>query len=288
MRKYYSFAGVNLSVDIPDEYAYTDERVLGPFLQNGCKDPHRFAFELVEELSAPCGNCIVTEEAMLVYADGDMAIRYIGGVRQDWKNAYIRVEHRGKEHFVQLKASQFPQQIGSKTVLNSIAAEHLVAQNGGFVFHSSFVEHRGRGILFTAPSGTGKSTQATLWEQHRNAEVINGDRSVVRVTNGGIVACGIPFAGSSNICKNKTLPLAAIVYLKQAPDNQIRRLRGAEAFRRIWEGCSVNTWDKNDVSAVSDGVQQVVFNVPVFELSCTPDERAVKTLEDALAQECFL
>jgi hypothetical protein len=119
-------------------------------------------------------------------------------------------------------------------------------------------------------------------------EVINGDRSAVRLVDGEVCACGIPFAGSSNICKNITLPLGAIVYLKQAPRNQIRRLRGAEAFRKVWEGCSVNTWDKADVAAVSETVQQVVCAVPVYELACTADEQAVKILEEALRQEGIL
>lgn len=285
MSNLYAFAGMELAVELPEGRSLETDGALEPFRAERITNPHRFAFVLREELEPPRGNCIAAEGALLVYADGDKSIRYIGSVQNGWQNAYIRAEHRGKEHFVQLKASQFPAGIGSKTVLNSIAAEHLIAENGGFVFHSSFIEVEGKAILFTAPSGTGKSTQAALWEQYRSTEVINGDRSAVRVTDGGVVACGIPFAGSSNICKNKTLPLAAIVYLKQAPENHIRRLRGVESFCRIWEGCSVNTWDKADVAAVSDTVQQVISTVPVFELACTPDERAIIALEEALKQE---
>ena len=285
MEKMYVFAGIELAMELPESRPFETDGALEPFRAERVMNPHRFVFMLQEELEPPVGSCIAAEGALQVYSDGDKSIRYIGSVQNGWQNAYIRAEHRGKEHFVQLKASQFPAGIGSKTVLNSIAAEHLIAENGGFVLHSSFIAAEGKAILFTAPSGTGKSTQAALWEQYRSAEVINGDRSAVRVTDSGIVACGIPFAGSSNICKNKTLPLAAIVYLKQAPENRIRRLRGAESFCRIWEGCSVNTWDKADVAAVSDTVQQVIGAVPVFELACTPDERAVLALEEALKQE---
>ena len=285
IKKCYEIAGIGIEIRIPEEDMFEDDRTLAPFRVNAAKEPHCFSFALVERLDPPEGTCICADPALQVYAAENRTVRFIGAVASSWENAYIRAEHRGKEHFVQLKASQFPAGIGSKTVLNSIAAEHLIAENGGFVLHSSFIAAEGKAILFTAPSGTGKSTQAALWEQYRSAEVINGDRSAVRVTDSGIVACGIPFAGSSNICKNKTLPLAAIVYLKQAPENRIRRLRGAESFCRIWEGCSVNTWDKADVAAVSDTVQQVIGAVPVFELACTPDERAVLALEEALKQE---
>ena len=187
-----------------------------------------------------------------------------------------------------MKASAFLMGVGGKTVLNSLAVEHLGAQNGGIVLHSSFVEYNKKGILFTASSDTGKSTRTNLWHKHRGAGIINGDRSAICVTEGGIVSYGTPFAGSSNICLKKILPLAAVVCLKQAPQNHIRRLLGAEAFCRIWEGCSVNTRDKTDVAAVSATVQQIICAVPVFELACTPDEMTVKTLEEACKQEEIL
>lgn len=187
-----------------------------------------------------------------------------------------------------MKASAFLMGVGGKTVLNSLAVEHLGAQNGGIVLHSSFVEYNKKGILFTAPSDAGKSTRTDLWHKHRGAGIINGDRSAICVTEGGIVSYGNPFAGSSNICLKKILPLAAVVCLKQAPQNHIRRLVGAEAFCRIWEGCSVNAWDKADVAAASATVQQIICAVPVFDVACTPDEMAVKTLEEACKQEEIL
>ena len=140
----------------------------------------------------------------------------------------------------------------------------------------------GKAILFTAPSETGKSTQADLWHRLRGAAIHNGDRSAVRWQDGRAYACGVPFAGSSQICENVTLPLAAIVYLRQAPETTIRRLRGAESFRCLWEGCSVNTWDRADVDRISETVLQVLTAVPVFELACTPDESAILALEGVL------
>ena len=288
MERFYEFAGLRIIIRIPDAVTYQEDDSLLPFRVDGTSEPHCFDFSLVDTLPVPLGVCVVAQPSFAEFREGELTQRYIGTVQNRWEDAYICVAHRGKEHRVLLKSSSYPNRIGSKTVLNVMGAEHLVAQNGGFVFHSSFVEYKGKGILFTAPSGTGKSTQADLWQKHRNAEIINGDRSAICVAEGGVVACGLPFAGSSGICLNKTLPLAAIIYLKQAPQDRIRRLAGAEAFRRIWEGCSVNTWDKADVTAVSATVQQVIDAVPVFELACTPDETAVKTLEEACKQEGIL
>ena len=282
MEKFYSFAGVDVVVDIPEEKMYPDERMLAPFAVEAVTNPHRFHFEFVDSLQPPAGECIAKLPEFLVYAEADRTVRYIGSVNRSWDGAYIRATHAGREHHIQLLSSTFPGQVGVKTVLTALAAEHLIACNGGFVFHCSCIERNGKAILFTAPSGTGKSTQADQWHQLRGTPIVNGDRAAVRVTGEGVFACGIPFSGSSVYCENRTLPLEAIVYLAQAPVTSIRKLRGYEAFRRVWEGCSINTWEPEDMRQVSDAVTQTVSAVPVFYLPCTPDESAVTALEQAL------
>lgn len=282
MEKYYRFAGIELAVSIPDERMYEDDRQLAPFRVESVQNPHRFTFEVMEDLPEPVGAEIVMTPGFRIYRHGSGTVRYIGPVDKGWGNAYIRAEHQAMAHSVQLKASQFPNLVGMKTVLNSMEAEHLVLQNGGVIFHSSYIDWNGRAILFTAPSETGKTTQAELWRELRGAQIINGDRSALRILNGNAYAAGIPFSGSSIYCKNKTLPLAAVVYLQQAPITSIRRLWGVEAFCRIWEGCSVNTWDKEDVQRSSSLVERVVQQVPVYLLACTPDESAVLALEQVL------
>ena len=282
MEKYYRFAGLEIAVSTRDEWMYDDDRMLAPFRVDAVTDPHRFTFDIVDALPAPSGELAATMDNFVEYRYADTQMRYIGSAGGDWSNAYIYASHKGKEHTVQLKRSTYTAGLGPKSVLNSVGAEHLIAGNHGFVFHCSYIERNGKAVLFTAPSGTGKSTQADLWHKYRGAEIINGDRAAVRLVNGVLMAEGIPFAGSSVYCKNRSLPIEAIVYLAQAPQTTIRQMRGAEAFRRVWEGVSVNTWDKADMSAVMDTVTQLVQQIPVYYMPCTPDETAVDTLEQAL------
>lgn len=284
MEKYYSFAGIDVSVSIPEERMYTEERHLKPFRVASVSEPHRFRFSIVDSLDPPQGECLAAPGGFRVYREGDHAVRYIGSVKDSWEPAYARVAHCGKDHDVQLLSSQYPDRVGAKTVLSCMAVEHLVTEAGGVVFHSAYICHNNRAILFTAPSETGKSTQAELWRTLRGAEIINGDRSVLRWMDGKAYACGIPFAGSSEYCLDRTLPLAAVVYLGQAPVTSIRRLRGYEAFARLWEGCSINTWDAEDMRAASETVTHVAAAVPVFHLPCTPDGSAVTALENALKE----
>lgn len=284
IEKYYRMAGVDFAISLPRERMYEDDGVLAPFRVQSVTEPERFRFTLAENLSPPDGNEIAVAPGFRVFDCGNEQVRYIGSVEQGWQNAYIRAAHRGKIHDIQLKASQFSDRVEAKTVLNSFGMEHLVVRNGGVILHASYIEHQGRAILFTAPSGTGKSTQAELWKKYRGADIINGDRAVIRLDNGEFQAVGIAFSGSSHYCKNRSLPLAAVVYLTQAPTNSIKKLTGFGAFRKIWEGCSVNTWDRTDVEAAMDTVQQLIARVPVYQLDCTPDKKTVNLLEQTLSK----
>lgn len=282
MERYYSFAGVDVCISCPDDLMFVNERRLAPFRTAPRAGGHVFRMERTPVLPAPGLPLAAEGDSMLVFSDGTAQVRYLGNIRDTWESAYLRAEHRGEEHQVLLKAATFPREIGVTPVLNALATEHLVLGAGGVVLHASYIVHNGKAILFTAPSGTGKSTQADLWKNLRGADIINGDRAVIREVDGQTVACGIPFAGSSDYCENVTAPLAVIVYLDQAPKTQITRLTGFRAFRRVWEGCSVNTWDRADVEKATKIVENIVTRVPVYYLPCTPDESAVAALEGVL------
>lgn len=280
MERCYEFAGVRIVISAPPETIFESEGRLKNFA--GTTACHRFSLEKADTLDEPTGTFAWTESGCRTYVDGDRRICYFGPVQQRWEDAHMRVDHQGTEHHVQLSTAKIPGRVGVHTLLSALGAEHLVVRAGGVILHASYIVHDGRAILFTAPSETGKSTQAELWRTLRDARIVNGDRAAIRMENGIAVACGIPFAGSSQYCENITAPLAAIVCLGQAPVTRISPLRGYQAFRQIWEGCSVNTWDQTDVEMAAGLLQRVLDQVPVFRLDCTPDESAVVALENML------
>ena len=151
------------------------------------------------------------------------------------------------------------------------------------ILHASLIRWKGQGIIFSAPSGTGKSTQADLWAQHQGAEILNGDRAALRQINGIWTAFGLPYAGTSGIYRNESAPLKAIVVLQQAKANRIRRLHGAEAFRYLYPETVIHRWDPFFEKRASDLLLAIIADTPVFLLECRPDEEAVKLLRDALS-----
>ena len=164
---------------------------------------------------------------------------------------------------------------------------HLLHRNK-LCLHASFVDTPMGGLLFSGVSGIGKSTQADLWCRYRGAKQINGDRPILSKEENGWIAFGSPYAGSSRYHINECAPITAIMLLKQAPTCSVRRLSPMEAFRRVWAGMTVRSWDPSFVDAASLLTIDLITAVPVFEFCCTPDEQAINILEAELRKECSL
>lgn len=285
MTRFYRFADMTFRISGETGLMYQEEGVLAPFRTEGPDWDHSIRYEVVESLPEPEGECIFRGFRQQVFRQGDTLLTCRGDTALLPAGAHTHVIRRGNQTLVQVLRRGIPDRIMPRLVLNTLEAEHHIVRRGGFLLHATFVRWGDHAILFTAPSGTGKSTQAALWEKHRGAEVVNGDRTAVIPTEEGVLAYGIPYCGTSGICHNAKLPVAGIVYLTQAPKSEVRPLRGLWAFRYVWEGCSVNVWDKEDVERCTNAVMETIRQVPVMNLACTPDESAVYALEEYLRRE---
>lgn len=168
------------------------------------------------------------------------------------------------------------------SLANCFVLEHLFYRYGGFILHSTHVGVGGRALLFSAPSGTGKSTQADLWEKYAGGELINGDRSLLRRKDGVWHAYGCPMSGTSSVHKQGCEPIHAIVMLSQGKENTVKRLTPGEAFQRIYPEITVPRWNRELVLRAMELLDDVMAKVPIYALSCTPDERAVTALREAI------
>ncbi len=165
----------------------------------------------------------------------------------------------------------------------SICAFHrqLLIRNA-CVLHASYVDIGGEAVLFTGPSGMGKSTQADLWVKHAEAEIINGDRALLRKHDGKWNAFGYPSCGTSGISLNRTLPLRAIVVLSKAPENRIEELPAAHKIRALLSAIEQYPWDRNEFDMALGIASEIASQVPVLNLRCTPDKDAVEVLKHYL------
>lgn len=171
----------------------------------------------------------------------------------------------------------FKQKIHPYFLLELLHLERVLIHKNNLVFHSSYIAVNGSSILFTAPSGGGKSTQAELWKKYKNAEIINGDKSIIGKEGEEWKVYGIPFSGSSEYCQNKTFPLKAIVILDKGPINQLSQV-GIRGFSNVFFQITVNPWDKEFCEKAMNLVIDVCNEVPIYYYSCTKTKEAVDVL----------
>lgn len=170
-------------------------------------------------------------------------------------------------------------------IINISDLEVHLASIEAISLHSSLIRYHDCAILFSAPSGTGKSTQAELWKRYRDADLINGDRSIIRKHDGVWTAYGSPYAGTSGLFRNESVPIQVIVILRQSDKNTLRVLGQAEAFRCLYSETIVPRWNDEIHSHIMDIITQITAEVPVVMLSCRPEESAVDLLDQFLQEE---
>ncbi len=170
----------------------------------------------------------------------------------------------------------------SGLLMSSLDIDLVLLLFNRIIMHASVVEHQNQAILFSGPSGIGKSTQANLWKKYMNADILNGDRATIDISKDIINVYGSPYAGSSNIYRNEYAPLKAIVLLKRGKENSIRQLVGMELYRNMYPRFSLARWD-NKLSDISMNIiEEIISKIPVYELTCLPDEEAVKLVCDTV------
>lgn len=148
--------------------------------------------------------------------------------------------------------------------------------------HSSLIDYKGKGILFLGPSGIGKTTQAELWNKYRDALIINGDIVFVQETEENFLGWGTPWHGSSPYCENTSVPVHAMIVLKQESENSIRELTGFEKVTAVSNNVFYPQWLENGMELCLETLDHLLSVIPVYELSCRPEEEAVRLTEETL------
>ena len=205
----------------------------------------------------------------------------VGYSGEKMQNGFSNANRSGSSVRIEF-AESYRGKISAKNALEESGIFRMLAEHGGVVLHSSYIiTQRGEALLFSAPSGTGKSTQAELWRSYAGAKVINGDRALVKAEN-GVTANGILFSGTSGISENITAPLRAIVLLRQSEKNEIRSVSGKEAFMRLLPQCSYYPDEEENLRFVTGILAEIISAVPVYDFGCVPDESAVSALSEVL------
>ena len=157
---------------------------------------------------------------------------------------------------------------------------------GGFMLHSSAVEVDGKAYLFTAPSGTGKSTHTGLWLQlfGEKARIINDDKPAIRIIDEVAYAYGTPWSGKSDLNINVAVPVQGICVLERSETNFIESLdEGTAVFSVLNQTIRPrNPEYMNNLLTILD---KVIGSVPVWRMGCNISVEAAQTAYNAMSKK---
>ena len=161
-------------------------------------------------------------------------------------------------------------------------ADQLLAYDT-LLFHGSAIAVDGVGYLFTAKSGTGKSTHTRLWREllGSRAVMINDDKPLLRITDEGVWVYGTPWNGKHRLGANLCVPLKAICILERGEENCIREISPKEALPMLMQQ-SYRPADPGRLLRLLELLDRLSGKLRFCRLSCNMDPEAAQIAYEAL------
>lgn len=279
MNKTYEISGFCFAIESKEELPIP--RYFNAFEKEIEKVDYTYQIHVVEALPVPEKKPSSRRGDICIYRDGSLESRQIGVRGSEGYYAYYQEESKSQAT-VWVKKDEVESLTLAPMFASLLALERRMLDRDSLVFHCAYITKDQEAILFSAPSGVGKSTQAGLWETYQQAETINGDKSLLQKQDGIWRACGWPICGTSDICRNESYPIKAIVMLGQSKENTVTKLSMFQAVQSIYTQVTVNSWNKQSVAKVFDLIEDLCAQVPVYQQMCDISEEAVNCLEKML------
>lgn len=240
-----------------------------------------YRLEIVDQLPEIEGDCISQRPDIQIFEKDHLEARRLSIVGMPM--VYGVYQEISPEEIHCFLHKNFLDMLSTDTIFVSLfALEKQMIARQAVILHCSVVKTGDQVMLLSGPSGIGKSTHADLWVKYKNAEVINGDRTLICKKGDQWMSLGWPICGSSEICHNEDYPISRVVFLGQAKENQGRRLSYVEEIKHLISQTTANNWNADFVQKVWQIIEEMAADVPVYEYACNMEEAAVKELEKLL------
>lgn len=177
--------------------------------------------------------------------------------------------------------NQFPPTYLETLALLRKLAEILPSYNR-ILIHGASISYNEHAYLFTAPSGTGKSTHIRLWKKYLgdDVKIVNGDKPFISLENGPIIY-GSPWAGKEHWHRNCKMPLKGICFVQRGTTNSIRRIEASDCLSLLFNQVYLPA-DTLAAGLTLELVDMLIKKVPLYILTCDMSEDAVKCSFEAL------
>jgi len=168
--------------------------------------------------------------------------------------------------------------------LDQILLMYYLAQREGALVHSAGLCFHDRGYIFPGKSGAGKSTISRQLAGIDNYDFLSDDRIIVRKMDKTFKAFGTPWPGEAGIAVNKSVDLSGIFFISQASYNRIEEITPQKAMERLLPVVSIPWYDKEVMIKILDFCEDLISNVPVYELHFKPDNEIQDVFRNFVSQ----
>ena len=273
---------VQFSFDLPKPYTWKKKDL--PFLHPvGEAELHvSCRISWVNELKEPAGSPVFHTDSITVWTEGQAEVRSYRALFCLGHPLYAISRFEGNTVSVSFLENYSIWNHPNMLLWNIIHLENHLLRAQALILHSCYIEYRGEAILFTAPSGTGKTTQANIWTKVYGSLIINGDKSILQQTPSGWQACGFPMSGSSDDCQNLSFSIRAVVIVRQSLQNHIEELPLWKKVSLLYSECTVNPWNPQRMNYSMDLLTHLAQQLPVFILHCNMQDQAAYLLHHYL------
>lgn len=169
--------------------------------------------------------------------------------------------------------NNFPEQYVEFTAVYRKMLDILM-NHGCILFHGAVISVDGQGYLFTAPSGTGKTTHMRLWLKlfGNRAKVVNGDKPILICREDGVFAYGTPWNGKEQYGENSSVKLKAMIVLSRDKENHIEPISRDNAFPFLFK--QTHKTSGSNVAYVMAKLDEISSKVELYSLGCNMDPEA--------------
>ncbi|MGN1032222.1 MAG: hypothetical protein ACI4PU_02060 [Intestinibacter sp.] len=163
---------------------------------------------------------------------------------------------------------------------------HKILEHNGCILHSSAVAVDGNAYLFSAHSGTGKSTHTSLWLDHfkDRAVIINDDKPCIREVDGELYVYGTPWSGKHDMSINDKFKLKAITFICRSDKNWIRETSRAEAIS-LFLTQTYKPRDKKHMDLLLNMINKIFNKIKIYKMGCNISEEAAKLSYETMSRE---
>ena len=241
-----------------------------------------FSMEIAEKTARICSLFDSTPHYFRPYLTENAPDFSICVTEEDLRFEQAELDREAREEGFRLRV--FTDPFLERAAIQRAFAEFLLDYDT-LLLHGSTIAVDGSAYLFTARSGTGKSTHTRLWREvfGQRAVMINDDKPFLQLTDGQILAYGSPWSGKHGLDTNISAPLRGICLLERGAENQIRPAEPSQLLPMLQKQAYL-PMNPEKHPKFFQLLHTLAHQIPLWYMTCTKDPAAAQIAFAAMSQ----